>query len=241
MPLTGPQFQQLQQALLRAFDEPALKQMVRFYLGEDLPAIAGGANFGDIVFNLISWAERTGRTQELVSGAAASNPHNSELKTFAAQNLALANRGGSQDRGGQARPPAKAWLVIEGLEFFAALPGAQVRVTAYVNGSEYVYPSAGGVEWLEVGPAMSAQKFRLPPAADEYIVRFEAAVRVPRKGKKPQATGALTSVAEDVVNVATDIPFAGRYILHTFDPVHMARSAQANAELSYRITYDPQP
>jgi hypothetical protein len=229
MPLTGSQFQQLQQGLLSAFDEPALKQMVRFHLGEELAAIAGGANLGDTVFNLISWAERNGRTQELVSGAAAGNPRNPELKTFAAQYAA----------GGRARTAAKAWLVIEGMEFFAALPGAQVRVTAYVNGTEYVYPSVGGVEWLEVGPGMSAQKFRLPPADDDYIVRFEAAVRVPQKGKKPQATGTLTSVAEDVVNVATDIPFSGRYILHTFDRVHMARSAQANAELVYRITYDP--
>ncbi|MFN8470029.1 MAG: effector-associated domain EAD1-containing protein [Caldilineaceae bacterium] len=235
MSLTGPQYQQLQDALLHAFDEPSLKRMVRFGLGEDLAAIAGGASFAETVFELIGWAERSGRTAEFVAAAAAAVPHNPELQAFVTQNPAL---------GQPVSPPAppaarKAWLVVEGMEFFAALPGAQVRVTANVNGTEYVYPSVGGVEWLEVGPGMSAQKFRLPPASDEYIVRFAADVRVPGKGKQRAITGKLTSVAEDIVHVAGDIPYAGRYVLHTFDPVHMARSADANAELSYRITYDP--
>jgi hypothetical protein len=245
MPLTGPQYQQMQDALLHAFDEPSLKRMVRFGLGEDLTAIAGGANFSDTVFELIGWAERSGRTAELVDAAAAAVPHNPELQAFIARNPGLVQPAAP----GAARPAVanaaagsgarKAWLVVEGMEFFAARPGVQVRVTANVNGTEYVYPSVGGVEWLEVGPGMSAQKFRLPPESDEYIVRFEAAVRVPGKGKQRAVTGKLTSVTEDIVHVAGDIPYTGRYVLHTFDPVHMARSAQANAELSYRITYDP--
>src|SRR5688500_16138051 len=49
------------------------------------------------------------------------------------------------------------WLVIDGIEFFAAKDRAQVRVVANVNGTEFTYPSKGGIEWLEVGPAMSAQ------------------------------------------------------------------------------------
>ncbi len=133
----------------------------------------------------------------------------------------------------------EAWMVIEGLEFFAARPGAQVRVVANVNGTEFIYPSRGGVEWLEVGPSMSAQIFRLPPARERYIVRFEATVRVPAAHGEAKTTGRLTSVKDDIVDVADGIPFSGRYILHTFDPVHMARSADANAELLYRITYDP--
>jgi len=242
MPLIGPQYQQLQDAFLRAFDEPSLKRMVRFGLGEDLSAIAGGADFSDTVFELIGWAERSGRTAELVAAAAAAVPHNPELQAFVAQHPALAQLAQADAPASPpVAPPAarKAWLVVEGMEFFAALPGAQVRVTANVNGTEYVYPSVGGVEWLEVGPGMSAQKFRLPPERDEYIVRFEADVRVPGKGKQRTITGKLTSVAEDIVHAPGDIPHAGRYVLHTFDPVHMARSAEANAELSYRITYDP--
>lgn len=79
MPLTGSQVYQLQQAILSAFDEASLAQMVRIRLDENLASIAGGANLGDVVFNLITWAERTGHTEALIAGAAASNPHNPEL------------------------------------------------------------------------------------------------------------------------------------------------------------------
>jgi hypothetical protein len=135
--------------------------------------------------------------------------------------------------------PEVAWLVIEGMDFYAGRPGTQVRVTASVNDTEYIYPSVGGVQWLEVGPGMSAQKFRLPPADETYTIRFEAAVRVPGENGEPDTLGTLTSVEEDIVNIAEDIPFSGRYVLHTLDPVHMSRSAQANAEIAYLITYDP--
>jgi hypothetical protein len=49
----------------------------------------------------------------------------------------------------------------------------------------------------------------------------------------------LTSVNEDIVEVPVDIPYAGSYILHTFDPVHMSRAAEATAELVYRVAFDP--
>ena len=130
-------------------------------------------------------------------------------------------------------------MVIEGSEFFAARTGAQVRVMANVNGTEFIYPSRAGVEWLEIGPAMSAQVFRLPQTRERYIIRFEASVRVPAAPGEPETAGTLKSVKEDIVNIAEDIPFSGRYTLHTFDPVHMARSASAEAELLYRITTDP--
>ena len=130
-------------------------------------------------------------------------------------------------------------MVIDGLEFFSALDGAQVRVVANVNGTEFVYPSRAGVKWLEVGPSMSSQVFRLPPARERYIIRFEAMVRVPARGGAPERRGQLKSVREDVVDIAKGIPFSGRYVLHTFDPVHMARGARADAELMYRITHDP--
>lgn len=131
------------------------------------------------------------------------------------------------------------WMVIEGLEFFSARKGAQVRVLANVNGTEFIYPSRSGVEWLEVGPSMSPQIFHLPEASERYIIRFEASVRVPGTDREPEVKGQLTSVKEDIINIPQDIPFTGRYVLHTFDPVHLARSAGANAELRYRITDKP--
>ena len=88
MALRGAQILQFQEALLSAYDGPGLAQMVRIRLDEDLAAVAGGGNLSEVVFNLILWAERAGRTEELVVGASASNPQNALLKAFAAQYLA---------------------------------------------------------------------------------------------------------------------------------------------------------
>ena len=90
MALRGAQILQFQEALLSAYDGPGLAQMVRIRLDEDLAAVAGGGNLSEVVFNLILWAERTGRTEELVVGASASNPQNALLKTFTTQYLASA-------------------------------------------------------------------------------------------------------------------------------------------------------
>ncbi len=90
MSLTGLQVQQLQEVLLRAFNETALAQMVRIRLDENLAAVASGDNLGEIVFNLIAWAERTGRTDELIRGAAAHDLRNPELNRYAYQYFAAA-------------------------------------------------------------------------------------------------------------------------------------------------------
>lgn len=90
MALRGAQIMQFQEALLSAYDGAGLAQMVRIRLDEDLAAVAGGGNLSEVVFNLILWAERTGRTEELVVGASASNPQNALLKAFTTQYLASA-------------------------------------------------------------------------------------------------------------------------------------------------------
>jgi hypothetical protein len=131
------------------------------------------------------------------------------------------------------------WLIIDRVEFFAAKPGVQIRLTADVNGTQFIYPSRAGIQWLEVGPSMAAQAFRLPPTDRRYAVRFEALVRIPATDTQPQINGELKSVNEQIIDIATDLPYAGRYILHTFDPVHMARSANAEAEVRFRISDAP--
>jgi len=79
MPLTGSEFQQLQQALLSAFPTGAsLGQMVRFGLDESLDAIATG-NLSTMVFQLITWADAQGRVAELVAEAQKANPRNPAL------------------------------------------------------------------------------------------------------------------------------------------------------------------
>ena len=70
-------------SLLDAYDEGSLRQMVRFQLDEHLDAIAGGGNLAQVVFNLIAWAERTGRIAELIAKAQAYNPGNARLAVFA--------------------------------------------------------------------------------------------------------------------------------------------------------------
>jgi hypothetical protein len=131
------------------------------------------------------------------------------------------------------------WLIIDGVDFFAAKPGIQIRLTADVNGTQFVYPGRAGVQWLEVGPGMASQVFRLPPTDRRYVVRFEAVVRIPATDAQPQIDGELKSVNERIIDIGTDLPYAGRYVLHTFDPVHMARGANAEAEVRFRISDVP--
>ena len=131
------------------------------------------------------------------------------------------------------------WLTIDRVEFFAAKPGVQIRLTADVNGTQFTYPSRAGVQWLEVGPTMAGQVFRLPPTDRRYVVRFEALVRIPATDTQPEIDGELKSVNEQIIDVTTDLPYSGRYVLHTFDPVHRARSASAEAEVRFRISDAP--
>ena len=83
MSLTGPQHQQLQSALLAAFDEAGLRILARQELETDLDAVAGGKNKTEIVLNLIAWAEREGRVADLIAGARRQNPTNPDLQALA--------------------------------------------------------------------------------------------------------------------------------------------------------------
>ena len=80
MPLNKEQFQQIQDALLDGYNEFNLRQMVRLRLDEALDRIAGGSNLEERVFNLIEWADRTGRERELVQEAYNHNPTNPALQ-----------------------------------------------------------------------------------------------------------------------------------------------------------------
>jgi formylglycine-generating enzyme required for sulfatase activity len=79
MELTGSQFKQIQEALLAAFNQARLRQMVRVGLGEYLPLIADGQNLTEVVFNLVAWAEQQNRIAELIIAAVAENPSNELL------------------------------------------------------------------------------------------------------------------------------------------------------------------
>jgi len=83
MALSGKQFYKIQQALLDAYrSESGLAIMVRIVLDENLSTITQGSNLNDVVFELINWADATGRLQELIDGAHEHNPGNPKVKSL---------------------------------------------------------------------------------------------------------------------------------------------------------------
>ena len=104
MKLTGKQVQEIREALLDAYGSvDALRIMVRIELDETLEAIAGGENLRVLVFNLITWAERTGRVDDLIQGATRHNPGNPAL-----QQLVQAWRSATPSGPALAEPGARA-------------------------------------------------------------------------------------------------------------------------------------
>lgn len=85
MTLAGSQIAQLLEALLAAYPRrDDLRMLVRVELNENLDAIAGGDTLRAVAFSLIEWAQRTGRTAELIAGARRNNPGNAALQALAA-------------------------------------------------------------------------------------------------------------------------------------------------------------
>lgn len=83
MELSGKQVKSLQDALLDAYPKKAsLRNMVRTELEINLDAVADGDNLAEVVFSLITWADSTGRINDLVEGAVRTNPGNTLLQQF---------------------------------------------------------------------------------------------------------------------------------------------------------------
>ena len=59
--------------------------MLSIQLDQNLYVIAGGANYAEIVFNLIIWAESQGRLEEVVDRSIKTNPGNPDLHAFSEQ------------------------------------------------------------------------------------------------------------------------------------------------------------
>ena len=85
MALDPARRKQLQQALLSAFPrEGDLAQLVRFGLDQNLAAIVGDGALGQVVFDLIDWAEAEGCLDALLAEAGAERPNNPALKAYLA-------------------------------------------------------------------------------------------------------------------------------------------------------------
>src|SRR5262245_38985360 len=81
--LTIEERAQLRAALLGAFPTKGdLQQLTYLRMDETLEHVADGANYGQVVSNLIGWAESHDRTEELIRAARAMNPGNADLRAF---------------------------------------------------------------------------------------------------------------------------------------------------------------
>lgn len=97
MLLTGKQLQEICSALIDAYQSvDELRILVRFELDENLASIASGADLRIVVFNLVTWAERTGRINDLIGGAYRQIPGNAQLQALLRSVDAVANRSPSK-------------------------------------------------------------------------------------------------------------------------------------------------
>ena len=81
MNLDGRTIKKIQDALVSGYPQmAALRQMVRIQLDVNLAEIVADGNLRDVVFDLIVWAESSGRVQELAIKAKEHNPKNPLLR-----------------------------------------------------------------------------------------------------------------------------------------------------------------
>jgi hypothetical protein len=81
--LTSQDRKHLREALLSAFpSESDLRFLMYDYMNQDLNLISHRGTYSQTVFELVRWAEATGRIRELVEFAHEANPNNSELNAF---------------------------------------------------------------------------------------------------------------------------------------------------------------
>jgi hypothetical protein len=85
--MTPAQLQKLQAAILSGFSGPDLEQLVRFEMDERLDALVSAGPLRDVAFNLIEWAERVGRVDDLVRALGRARPNNREVQAVVAELL----------------------------------------------------------------------------------------------------------------------------------------------------------
>ena len=77
--LSGKQIERFCDALLNAFDRSELEQLTRIDLEEKLEAIAGSGKPGVVAFELVTWAQHTGRVGDLLTAAQRRRPTHAAL------------------------------------------------------------------------------------------------------------------------------------------------------------------
>jgi hypothetical protein len=119
-------------------------------------------------------------------------------------------------------------LKILGVTLFPQRPDTSVQVTAFVNETQFRYPSVAGVEWLEVGPNMVPQTFRLPQSQN-YELRFELRL----KGREPSESERM--VSQEVLSLS-GAPTSGQYNLYRRDENTHGVSVHAAVRYSVEVS-----
>src|SRR5262245_15503397 len=82
--LKGKQVEAFRDALTSAFPSwSALEMMVEFERDKNLEKLVGRSGLDAVAFELVRWARREGRLDDLLAGAIRQNPGNPDLKRFA--------------------------------------------------------------------------------------------------------------------------------------------------------------
>jgi hypothetical protein len=126
-------------------------------------------------------------------------------------------------------PPATdtVFLLISRVRLFYVDPEAPVKVTAYVNGQTFRYPSVANVEWVTVGEGMSPHTFEIP-RAERYEVRFEMLIN--------RHETVETLVSQQILRFST-LPYTNTYSLHAVrSSIH---EAAVSANVSFSMSGEP--
>ena len=136
MSLTKQQRIELNELLLALFDGPELTRMVRMHLDENLSAIAGGDNLTDVVFNLVYWTERRGRSLDLIDAALTERGQSPELLHL---RMAVASANVQADTtasDGQGEPPQSGSAVVVDIDN-SSIHGSSFNINVGGGGREH--------------------------------------------------------------------------------------------------------
>jgi len=180
--LTGKQIERFCDALVAAFVRSELEQLTRIDLEQNLEAIAGSGKLSVVAFELVTWAQRTGRVGDLLTAAQRRRPTNTAL-------AALAQELGAAPAAKSSAPPSTPGGVhvgkIEAVN--AAIGGAQIidqrGAIIYIGGKQintgggaYVGGNVdtGGGDF--VGRDRITNPASAPADLDKLMLRLAAAV-----------------------------------------------------------------
>lgn len=125
--------------------------------------------------------------------------------------------------------PAQAWLQIDGVEFNVPQPGLKVRITAFVNGISYSFPSQA--LWSAVGREMAPHALPLPLGDSAYTLSFGLIYA------DGDGTDVRYAQSSSTVRVrAGQIPIDSDYKLFNVDA---GTRTQAIATIRYKVTHEP--